>query len=51
MMEEEYEFDILWDVKKQLWVSTLRQGRYLINVKAKGYKELNKYIELDSREY
>jgi hypothetical protein len=46
MEEEEYEFDILWDSKKQLWVTTLRNGSYLINVKAKGYKELNEYIEL-----
>ena len=44
MEEEDYEFDILWDSKKQLWVTTLRNGKYLINVKAKGFKELNEYV-------
>lgn len=41
MIEEEYEFDILWDARKELWVATLRPGNYLINVKAKGFKEFN----------
>ncbi len=51
MEEEEYEYDILWDNKKQLWVTTLRNGHYMINVRAKGYKEFNKYIEIGNREF
>lgn len=51
MEEEEYEFDILWDNKKGLWVTTLRNGRYLINAKIKGFTELNKYIEIGEREF
>lgn len=31
---EEYEFDILWDDNKQLWVAILVSGNYLINIKA-----------------
>jgi len=46
MMEEEYEFDILWDSKKGLWVTTLRNGSYLLNAKIKGFKEINEYIEI-----
>jgi hypothetical protein len=34
MEMEEYEFDILWDERKQLWVANLIAGNYLINVKA-----------------
>ena len=41
---EEYEFDIVWSSKKRLWVTTLTNGTYLINVKAKGYKEINNVI-------
>lgn len=44
MEEEEYEYDILWDTSKRLWTTLLRSGNYLITAKAKGYKELNKYI-------
>ncbi len=44
MMDEEYEFDILWDSKKELWVTTIRNGDYLINVKIKGYKEINEHV-------
>lgn len=51
MEEEEYEFDILWDNSKQLWTTVLRNGAYLINAKAKGYKELNEYIEIGKREF
>ena len=51
MVEEEYEFDILWDTRKELWVATLRPGNYLINVKAKGFKEFNQHIQLDRRDY
>jgi cobyric acid synthase len=46
MDEEEYEHDIIWDSNKALWVTTLKNGKYLISMKAKGYKELNEYIEL-----
>ncbi len=41
---EEYEFDIVWSPQKQRWVQTLKNGKYLINVKALGYKELNEVI-------
>lgn len=51
MIEEEYEFDILWDNHKELWVTTLKPEKYLINVKAKGFKEFNKYIDLNTRSY
>jgi hypothetical protein len=51
MIDEEYEFDILWDNKKGLWVTILKSGRYLINVKAKGFKEFNKFIQIDRRNY
>lgn len=44
MMDEDYEFDILWDSKKGLWVTTLRNGNYLINVRIKGYKEINEHV-------
>lgn len=43
---EEYEFDILWDEARKVWVAKLILGTYLINVKAKGYKELNEYVEV-----
>lgn len=46
MDEEEYEHDIIWDSTKGLWVTTLKNGKYLISMRAKGYKELNEYIEL-----
>jgi hypothetical protein len=38
---EEYEYDIVWSNLKQLWVTTLYNGTYLINVKAEGFKEIN----------
>ena len=38
---EEYEFDIVWNSSKNLWVTTLMTGDYLLNVKAQGYKEIN----------
>jgi hypothetical protein len=50
MMDEEYEFDILWDSKKQLWVTTLKNGSYLINAKIKGFKEINEYVEIGGEE-
>lgn len=43
---EEYEFDIVWSPEKNLWVTTLMNGTYLINVKAKGYKEVNEVIKI-----
>lgn len=43
---EEYEFDILWNSEKEVWVTTLVNGNYLINVKAKGYKEINEVIAI-----
>lgn len=43
---EEYEFDILWNASKDLWVTTLMNGNYLINVKAKGFKEINEVIAI-----
>jgi hypothetical protein len=46
MDEEEYEFDILWDSQKKLWVTTIKSGHYLINVKARGFKEFNKYVHI-----
>lgn len=51
MEDEEYEFDILWDSNKVLWVTTLRNGRYLINAKIKGFKEINEYVEIGGREF
>lgn len=41
---EEHEFEIVWHKEKNLWVTTLMTGVYLINVKARGYKELNELI-------
>jgi hypothetical protein len=29
----------------------LKEGRYLINAKIKGFKEINKYIEIGKREF
>ena len=43
---EEYEFDIMWDESKQLWVATLVDGTYLINVKAAGFCEINESVEI-----
>jgi hypothetical protein len=34
---EEYEFDIVWSRDKNIWVSTLRDGNYLINAKCRGF--------------
>lgn len=45
---EEYEFDIVWSHQKQSWVQTLKNGRYLVNVKATGFKEVNEMIEVSS---
>jgi DNA-binding winged helix-turn-helix (wHTH) protein len=49
--EEEYEYDILWDSTKQLWVTTVKKGGYLINAKIKGFKEINEYVEIGDREF
>ena len=46
MDEEEYEHDIIWDISKALWVTTLKAGKYLISMRSRGYKELNKYVEI-----
>jgi hypothetical protein len=46
MDEEEYEHDIIWDSSKALWVTTLKNGRYLVSMRSKGYKERNEYVEL-----
>jgi hypothetical protein len=46
MDEEEYEYDIIWDSTKGVWVTTLRSGQYLVSMRAKGFKELNEYIEI-----
>lgn len=43
---EEYEFDIVWSSEKNLWVTTLMNGQYLINAKFKGFKELNEVIKI-----
>jgi hypothetical protein len=43
---EEYEFDIVWSKDKGMWVTTLRDGHYLINVKSKGFAEMNEIIEI-----
>lgn len=51
MEDEEYEFDILWDSRKGLWVTTLKNGRYLINAKIRGFKELNEYVEIGDGEF
>lgn len=45
---EEYEYDIVWSQEKRLWVTTLTTGSYLINVKAKGFKEINSVIHINS---
>lgn len=34
---EEYEYDIVWSHEKHTWVQTLKDGRYLLNIKAYGY--------------
>ena len=47
---EEYEFDILWDSRKEKWVANLQRGNYLINLKDPAHKELNKIIQLDLTE-
>ena len=39
---EEHEFDIGWNAAKGTYSATLNNGVYLINIKAKGYKEINK---------
>lgn len=41
--EEDEEFEILWNENKGLWASFLNIGslKLLLNVKAKGYAELN----------
>ena len=44
---EEYEFDIVWSEDKGLWVTTLMNGNYLINVRAKGYKEINEVVRIN----
>ena len=44
---EEYEYDIVWSNEKRMWVTTLTTGTYLINVKAKGYKEINNVIQIN----
>lgn len=49
--EEEYEYDILWDSNKQLWVTTVKNGGYLINAKIKGFKEINEFVEIGEREF
>jgi hypothetical protein len=43
---EEYEFDIVWSKEKEVWVTTLLNGEYLLNVKAKGFKEINERIHI-----
>lgn len=43
---EEYEFDIIWSQEKKLWVTTLIKGTYLINIKAKDFKEINEMIKI-----
>lgn len=45
---EEYEYDIVWNSTKELWVTTLTSGLYLLNVKAKGFKELNNVITINN---
>lgn len=45
---EEYEFDIVWNKEKEVWVTTLINGDYLLNVKAKGFKEINQRIFISS---
>jgi hypothetical protein len=44
---EEYEYDIVWNTDKRLWVTTLINGTYLINVKAKGHKEINTVVKIN----
>jgi hypothetical protein len=51
MEEEEYEFDIQFDKNKNLWTTLLKDGRYLINAKIKGFKEINKYIEIGNKKF
>jgi hypothetical protein len=51
MEEEEYEFDIQFDKNKNLWTTLLKDGSYLINAKIKGFKEINKYIEIGNKEF
>jgi hypothetical protein len=43
---EEYEFDIVWSPEKNLWVTTLMNGDYLITARAKGFKELNEIVKI-----
>ena len=43
---EEYEFDIIYDTSKSVWVSTLINGNYLVNVKSPGFKEVNQLLQI-----
>ena len=43
---EEYEYDIVWNQEKRLWVTTLVNGTYLINVRSKDYKEVNSVVKI-----
>lgn len=47
---EEYEFDILWNDHKKLWVAKLLNGKYLVTVRGNGYVEMNKQIEIKTGE-
>jgi hypothetical protein len=46
MEMEEYEFDIVWSPEKNLWVTTLTNGEYLITARSKGFKEFNEVIKI-----
>ena len=43
---EDFEFEVLWDAERNLWVTDLVKGKYLLNIKAPGHPEFNTYIKV-----
>lgn len=37
---------MLWDSERNLWVTDLVKGKYLVNVKAPGHPEFNTYLKV-----
>jgi len=45
-MQDEFEFEVLWDPERNCWSTDLVKGKYLVNVNAPGHPEFNTYIEV-----
>ena len=45
---EEYEFDLIWNPKTEVWAQTLKKGKYLITARAPGFSELNEVVTIES---